>query len=657
MPPKQTKVVASRKTVMPISRAGRAQIRRKDSNTQNNMNDQGMEDEEIDQQREGMKNQYEQLTAQELNEDMPSKMLEPKNPQAPKNITVYDYYTRKFKTDELVDQMIVHFSMDGDYIWKESNEYKTQEEIRDTKKALIKEAMRKQESEEPGANHDEEAIKQTLRNKFNYNTRECQTINPSIRERGVSTEPPPSDTICGNITQWEIFDAYYAEIMKDHQIENKKKKEVDQDKKQDQSMYSTSFKRCCKIMERMVVQNDQEDKYHDYRYYWSQGDNLEAGKNEGHLLPIWRFSNEKQRKKNVTSICWNPLYPDLFAVSLGSYDFTKQRMGLICLYSLKNTTHPEYAFNCEAGVMCLDFHPKSAALLAVGLYDGTVLVYDIRNKHKKPIYQSTVRNQKHTDPVWQVKWNPDTSKNYNFYSISSDGRVMNWILMKNKLEPEEVILLRLVGKNEEESTLIGLACGLCFDFNKFEPHIFLVGTEEGKIHKCSRAYSGQYQETYNGHLLAVYKVKWNNFHPRTFISASADWTVRIWDSKYTSQIICFDLSMMVVDAVWAPYSSTVFACATMDKVQVYDLNVDKLNKLAEQKIVKQPKLTNLSFNYKDPILLVGDSHGGVTLVKLSPNLCKSGPEIKQTEDKKAMEEFKNVKIEDYEREKMENLLA
>lgn len=39
--------------------------------------------------------------------------------------------------------MIIHFSMDGDSIWKESNEYKTQEEIRDTKKALIKEAMRK----------------------------------------------------------------------------------------------------------------------------------------------------------------------------------------------------------------------------------------------------------------------------------------------------------------------------------------------------------------------------------------------------------------------------------------------------------------------------------------------------------------------------------
>jgi dynein intermediate chain 1, axonemal len=79
-----------------------------------------------------------------------------------------------------------------------------------------------------------------------------------------------------------------------------------------------------------------------------------------------------------------------------------------------------------------------------------------------------------------VYWNPDISKKYNFYSISSDGRVMNWNLMKNKLEPEEVIRLKLIGRNnEDESSLIGLASGLCFDFNKFDPNIFILGTEEG----------------------------------------------------------------------------------------------------------------------------------------------------------------------------------
>jgi len=282
----------------------------------------------------------------------------------------------------------------------------------------------------------------------------------------------------------------------------------------------------------------------------------------------------------------------------------------------------------------------------VGLYDGTVMVFDIRSKFKKPIYQSTVRTNKPTDPVWQVYWNPDNSKSYNFYSISSDGRVSNWVLMKNKLEPEEVIKLKLVGKNnEEETSLIGYAGGLCFDFNKFEPSVFLVGTEEGKIHKCSRAYSGHYQETYEGHLLAVYKVKWNNFHKRTFISASADWTAKIWDSNYKHPIMSFDLNTQVVDVMWAPYSSTVFAVATLEKVCVYDLNVNKYNNLAEQKYWKPAKLTNLCFNYKDPILLVGDTHGGVILVKLSPNLTKGGKIPEGEKEATTVEQYEMLKID------------
>jgi len=51
--------------------------------------------------------------------------------------------------------------------------------------------------------------------------------------------------------------------------------------------------------------------------------------------------------------------------------------------------------------MCIDFHPTAPALIAVGCYDGTVMVFDIRLKtNNKPIYQSTVRTAKHTDPVW-----------------------------------------------------------------------------------------------------------------------------------------------------------------------------------------------------------------------------------------------------------------
>ncbi len=35
---------------------------------------------------------------------------------------------------------------------------------------------------------------------------------------------------------------------------------------------------------------------------------------------------------------------------------------------------------CPAGVMSVDFNPEQPHLLAVGCYDGTVMVYDLRCK-------------------------------------------------------------------------------------------------------------------------------------------------------------------------------------------------------------------------------------------------------------------------------------
>ena len=194
------------------------------------------------------------------------------------------------------------------------------------------------------------------------------------------------------------------------------------------------MKRALKIMERMLVQNAEHEKFSDYKYYKDETDDA-TSESFGSVLPLWRFTTEKSRRKNVTAMTWNPRYNDLFAVAYGSYDFLKQTPGLICCFTIKNPTWPEYTFTTESGVMCIDIHPNAPALIAVGCYDGTVMVFDIRLKtNSKPIYQSTVRTSKHTDPVWQVKWHTDeTAKNMSFYSISSDGRVTNWSLMKNKL--------------------------------------------------------------------------------------------------------------------------------------------------------------------------------------------------------------------------------
>jgi dynein intermediate chain 1 len=123
--------------------------------------------------------------------------------------------------------------------------------------------------------------------------------------------------------------------------------------------------------------------------------------------------------------------------------------------------------------------------------------------------------------------------------------------------------------------------------------------------------------------MAVYSLKWNPFHPRVFISCSADWTVKIWDHNSAQPILSFDLGNAVGDVAWAPYSSTVFAAVTSDgKVHIFDLAENKHEPICEQKVVKRAKLTHVAFNQSDPIIIVGDDRGGVNSLKLSPNLRK-----------------------------------
>ena len=58
-----------------------------------------------------------------------------------------------------------------------------------------------------------------------------------------------------------------------------------------------------------------------------------------------------------------------------------------------------YVFQVDSGVMSLDIHPEHPYLIAVGLYDGTVAVYTLKDKGSNPLYRSTTKTGKH---VWQL---------------------------------------------------------------------------------------------------------------------------------------------------------------------------------------------------------------------------------------------------------------
>lgn len=142
--------------------------------------------------------------------------------------------------------------------------------------------------------------------------------------------------------------------------------------------------------------------------------------------------------------------------------------------------------------------------------------------------------------------------------------------------------------------------------------------------KCSKAYTSRYLATYDAHSMAVYSVAWNSFHHRVFATASADWSVKVWDHEYATCLFEFDLGGPVGEVVWAPYSATMFAAVTSSgSLFVFDLAVSKTEPICSQQIIKKGKLTHLAFNDSYPVVVVGDDRGNINSLKLSPNLRKN----------------------------------
>lgn len=78
------------------------------------------------------------------------------------------------------------------------------------------------------------------------------------------------------------------------------------------------------------------------------------------------------------------------------------------------------------------------------MLDGNVAVYNLQTNLNEPIYKSHGVHGKHSKVVWEVKWGPDMQDGeINFYSVSADGTVYNWILMQNRLSLTTIITLYL----------------------------------------------------------------------------------------------------------------------------------------------------------------------------------------------------------------------
>ncbi|KAH0618526.1 hypothetical protein JD844_017818 [Phrynosoma platyrhinos] len=257
---------------------------------------------------------------------------------------------------------------------------------------------------------------------------------------------------------------------------------------------------------------------------------------------------------------------DLLAVGYGQFRFKEQKKGLACCWSLKNPMWPERVYHCSHGVTALDFSAANPNLLAVGLFNGTIEVFNVQTHNPTSVLDTSESYEKHLGPVWQLKWveqdrgTKGEDKGEILVSISADGRVTKWFVRKGLSCTDLMKLKRTAGEKKKgaekksEALISRQAPGLAFDF-----------------------------------------------HPKDSVQPVLTFT---------------STTNVIYDVMWSPSSAYVFAAVNETRVEVWDLSVSTLDPLIVNPATGNLKFTTVLFAKNADCLLIGDSDGLVTVYAL-----------------------------------------
>ncbi|XP_078119915.1 dynein axonemal intermediate chain 4-like [Sander vitreus] len=418
-------------------------------------------------------------------------------------------------------------------------------------------------------------------------------------------------------------------------------------------MLSEKFQHCLLVMERSILGNIFQPQLAAYRQLpviedpdspvkpgmgEQREEDAESPRSPA-VERLWAFSCELSRGSSVSSMAWNKKNPDLLAVGYGEFGSSNQKPGLVCCWSLKNPTWPERVIRCDSAVTSLDFSSNNPSQLAVGMQDGSIAIYNVKSRDNKACFiSSSGCPNRHLDPVWQLSWTQQElsltgeEKVESLFSVAADGRISKWCVSNNGLDGIDLMKLKkshntkkkaggtTTGK-KTESVLSALTPGLCFDFHPTDASVYLVGTWEGLIHKCSCSNSQQFLETFRKHFCPVNRVTWSPLSPDVFLSCSADWTIQLWKQDHHKPVLGFTSTQRTVcDIKWSPKWATVFGAVNEGQLEIWDLNSSVLDPVIVQPAAAGVKMISLLFAPQTDCVLVGDSDGQVTVYQLR-NLC------------------------------------
>ncbi|CAB3248003.1 unnamed protein product [Arctia plantaginis] len=379
-------------------------------------------------------------------------------------------------------------------------------------------------------------------------------------------------------------------------------------------------------MEGLILQNNAIDMY---QIYYNEMPRLpDVERISCRTVNVYRDGGDAPSAPHrpVSSICWRPDGSHQFAVTYVDMDINRNLRAPITasIWDLENANSPLSILKPEKALMDLQYNQRNVDLLAGGMLNGQVAVWDSRTASPTPTL-TCPQHVAHRDYVRHVRF-INAKNGMEFFSGGPDG-ACKWWDIRNMSEPIDVMIIQLCSSSNEQPTMAKAMGISCLEFEPTIPTRFMVGTENGAVvtgNRKGKTSTEKIPYMFESHLGPVWTVERNPGFLKNFLTVG-DWTARVWSDECRESAVLFTPPhrFKLTHGAWSPTRlSLIMLVQSNGVLALWDILRRQSRPVLTMQVCEEP-LLKVSPHETGTFLACGSSKGNIYMVEVSSSLAQS----------------------------------
>lgn len=377
------------------------------------------------------------------------------------------------------------------------------------------------------------------------------------------------------------------------------------------------------ILRPMLHAVNQNNAVQLYENYFADIEPLPPNeKPSARTVQCFRYPSERE-KAPACHVCFSPEGGTEMAVAYArlGYQAVQLEDTSSYIWSLENPQVPHLRLQCDAACTTVEYNLREGRLLAGGLDNGKVCVWDTRVGSEPTLI--TEKEYTHRKRVTSLLWMHSKS-NSEFYSGSADGQLYFWDIRKFTAPIDALTCDPVRGEQQDLFRSYGVSV---LEFEYTIPTKYLVGTDEGYVYFGNRKGS-TISEKLPAHMLCssgpIRALERNPMFVKNFMTVGG-YRVKLFSEECKDNPVMWTRNQdhELNCGCWSRTRCSLMLIGRQDgTLDCWDMLTDLRHPLVSLKVSTQPMVHNRAHE-NGMWVACGDENGDTYMVELSAALAFS----------------------------------